>query len=311
MSSTSSVIFANNSSTTKVESWFIPFDILAILCLALPITLAFIFLVIMVLDKKFRTVSMILIANICLTEFVSGSSLLAMNLFTLHNDLQQIQYQDSLCIFRGYLSYASWALHNYSYVLSAFYRCMMSVYSTRLFWQSARAQIWLIILSWIVAFAFPIPLLFTNVIIYNVDNQICQVPFRFSFSIIYITICVFLIPVNLVIFIYIKLVRHVKEVSKRVAPVNTLVRAQNELTMVRRATILVTILFLSGIPYSSFIFLSFANQAPKYHFRIAYVFINFSLAAVMIAVFHFTDSLKTSAKKIICGRPNMVIPTVT
>ena len=125
----------------------------------------------MVLDKKYHTVPMILITNICLTELVCGSNTLAMSIVTLQNDLQQIQYQDSLCIFRGYLSYASCALQSYSYLLSAIYRYMIIVYPARLIWQTARMQILLIILSWIIAFGFPIPFLFTGVIIYDVDDQ--------------------------------------------------------------------------------------------------------------------------------------------
>jgi hypothetical protein len=108
--------------------------------------------------------------------------------------------------------------------------------------------------------------------------------------------------------IYLKLVRYVKEMSKRVTLANTLLRLQRELTLVRRTVILVMILFISGFPYSSFAFLSFANRAPKYHFRIAYVFVNSSMLFVMIALFKFTDSLKASLKKFLKLPPNTVIP---
>jgi hypothetical protein len=296
---------------TIVESWFIPLDILAITTLSLAIILAIIFLLIIILDKTCHTVPMILIVNICLTELVCGSNTLAMSIFTLQNDLKQIEYQDSLCIFRGYLSYVSCALYNYSYVVSAINRYMITVYPTRLFWQTAQAPILLISLSWIIAFVFPIVFLFIGSIIYNVDNQICQVPLRLSFSIIYAPHCVYIIPVSLVIFIYLKLVRCVKEMSKRVTLANTSLRLQRELKMVRRIVTLVMILFISGVPYSSFAFLSFANRAPKYHFRIAYVFANSSMLFVMIALFKFTDSLKASLKKFIKPPPNTVIPTMT
>ena len=80
--------------------------------------------------------------------------------------------------------------------------------------------------------------------------------------------------------------------------------------MVRRTFILIMILFISGVPYSLFILLSFANLAPQYHFRIAYIFVNESLLFVMIALFKFTESFTASMKKIIYGRQNMVIPTM-
>jgi hypothetical protein len=303
--------FFNNSIPTIVEAWFIPFDILAIIILALAIILATTFLFIIVLDKIYYTVPMILNANICLAIIACSSNTLAMSIFTLQNDLHQIQYQDSLCIIRGYLSYATCAINCYSYVLPAFYRYMITMYPTRLFWQSARTQILLIGLSWMIAFVFPILYFFIGAIVYNVDNQICQVPFRLSFSIVYAPVCVYIIPLNMVIFLYYKLVRYVKEIGKRVTPANTLLRLQRELKMFRRAMILIMILLFCGFPYTSFIFLSFFNRAPKYHFRIAFLGFDFSLVAVMIAIFQFTDSLKESIKKLINGRPNTIAPTMT
>ena len=64
------------------------------------------------------------------------------------------------------------------------------------------------------------------------------------------------------------------EMSKRVTTANILSRAQRELKMVRRTVILVTILVTACFPYALFLLLSFFNQAPKYHFRIAFVFID-------------------------------------
>jgi hypothetical protein len=302
--------FFNNSIPTIVEAWFIPFDILAIITLALAIILATAFLFIIILDKIYYTVPMILNANICLAIIACSSNTLAMTIFTLQNDLHQIQYQDSLCIIRGYLSYATCAINCYSYVLPAFYRYMITMYPTRLFWQSARTQIFLIGTSWIIAFVFPILYFFNGAIVYVVDNQICQVPVGLSFSIIYAPVCVYIIPVNLVILIYYKLVRYVKEIGRRVTTANTLLRLQRELKMFRRAMILIMILFISGLPFVSFFFLSFFNRAPKYHFRIAYTVFDFSLLAVMIALFQFTDSLKESVKKFINGQPNAIAPAV-
>ena len=84
---------------------------------------------------------MMLVANSCLAELVFGSDMLGMAIFTFQNDLKQIQYQDSLCIFRGYLGYIATILQNYSYLLQAVYRYIIVVYPTRLFWQSAKFQL--------------------------------------------------------------------------------------------------------------------------------------------------------------------------
>jgi hypothetical protein len=80
--------------------------------------------------------------------------------------------------------------------------------------------------------------------------------------------------------------------------------------MVQRTVILVTILRL-GFPYALFILILFFTDPPKYHFQIPYIFIDVSLALVMITLFQFTELLKVSIKKIINDRTNVVIPTLT
>jgi hypothetical protein len=111
-------------------------------------------------------------------------------------------------------------------------------------------------------------------------------------------------------FIYFKLILYVREINKRVTPINTLFHAQRELKMVRRTVILISILFTLGFPYALFIFISFFTIPPKYHYRIAFLFIDVSSVLVMIALFQFTDPLKTSIMKLIKRRPNVVVATV-
>jgi hypothetical protein len=254
---------------------------------------------------------MMLVANSCLTELIYSSNLLGIAVFTLENDLKQIQYQDSLCIFRGYMIYTACTLQYYSYLLQAIYRYIVVVYPTRLTYQSARFQIFLICLTWICGIIYPIPIVFTNQIKYNVDNQICQMPLLLSFLTIFNASYVCMIPVGALVFIYFHMVRCIKRMSKRVIPANTLSRAQRELKMVYRIIILVSILLVLGLPYAIFVLMGLFNRAPKYDFRIAYTFIDVSLVFVMIALFQFTDPVKTSVMKKINRRPNTIVATVT
>jgi len=233
-----------------------------------------------------------------------------MSLFKLLNDLKQIEYRDLFCSFRGYMGYASCSILNCSYLLQSIYRFVKIVYPTRLFFQSSRFQLFLICLTWIFGFLYPIAFLFTNEIVYNVNNQICQLPLHLSFSIIYMANFAYITPVSLTMFIYLKLVLFVKGMNKRVTSVNALNRANRELKMVRRTVILVSILIAYCFPYAMFIFLSFFLSIPKYHFRISYVFIDTSYLFVMIALFQFTDPLKTSIMKKLNRQPNVILPTI-
>jgi hypothetical protein len=99
--------------------------------------------------------------------------------------------------------------------------------------------------------------------------------------------------------------------SKRVTPANTLIRAERELKMVRRIVILVIGVTTIGFPYALLIFISFFTHPPKYDFRIAYIFVDVSLAFVMIAILKFTEQLKICIMKRINGQTNMILPAIT
>jgi hypothetical protein len=167
-----------------------------------------------------------------------------------------------------------------------------------------------ICLTWIFGIAYSMPFLFTGQIVYNPDNQICQMILQLSISVIYMTLCFYILPLLMTMVMYFNIVRHVKAMSKRVIVANTLFRVQRDLKILRRIVILTMILFTSGFPYALFMFMSFFNHIPKYHFRIAYLFINLSLVLVMIALFQFTESLKAFIMKRINAWSAIVVPTV-
>jgi len=238
-----------------------------------------------------------LVANSFFIGIFFGILIYSMSLFRLLNDLRQVEYQDIFCSFRGYMGYATCSILNCSFLLQSIYRFIRIVYPTRVFFQSAKFQLFLISSTYIFGFLYPIAFLFTGEILYNVNNQICQLPLHLSFSIIYMANFAYITPVSLTIFIYFKLVKYVKKMNQHVTPVNTLSRAKRELKIVRRTVISVSILFIYCFPYAMFIFLSFFMTIPIYHFRISYIFIDTSYLFVIISLFQFTDPLRISIVK--------------
>ena len=109
--------FEKSSIPTNTESWFIALDILRILSTAFAVTLAIAFVVIIILHKPSHTIPLMLIARSCLTEVMLASVMFSMAVFTFRNDLNQIQYQDTYCISRRFLSYVVTILQNFSYLL--------------------------------------------------------------------------------------------------------------------------------------------------------------------------------------------------
>ncbi len=138
----------------------------------------------------------------------------------------------------------------------------------------------------------------------------CQIPFCLSFLTIFNACYVYVVPVGSIVLIYFRMVRYIKRMSKRVTPANALSRAQRELKMIVRIIRLISILLTIGLPYIVFMFMSFFNSAPKYYFRVAYIFGDVSLVFVMIALFVNTDPVKTSLMKKINWRPNAIVATV-
>jgi hypothetical protein len=163
----------------------------------------------------------------------------------------------------------------------------------------------------ILYFVCPIPYVITGEIKYNIDNQICQILLRISFLTIYNVLIVYVIPISLTVFIYFKLVRYVHEISKHVTPINTLFRAQRGLKMVQPIVILFMSFATIDFPYTVFVFISFFTSSPKYHFRIAIMLMNVSLAFVMVDLYKFTEPLKISIKKKLNERINMVAAAIT
>jgi hypothetical protein len=310
MNSTSSLAFLSNSSTINIESWYIPVDILNIICLTLIIILSLLFLLIIVIDKTCHTLSMLFVGNSCVAAVIHVSNMCWMGIFRLQNDLQAKQYQDRLCVFRGYLIFAFCAIVICSFLLQALYRYIIVFYPTRVNWLSVRIQLLLIVLTWIYGLVFPVTFMFTGDIIYNADNAVCDIPLRLSFALIFLALCVYCVPLSLVMFIYLKLILYVKKMNKRVTPANVLFRVQCELKMIRRIVIMVTVLVPICIPYAIFFILSFFISLPVYYFRILSTFAVVSLLYTMLIVFKFTDPLKLSVMKKLNIRSKVIVQVV-
>lgn len=300
-----------NSSSPIGETWFIPLDILRIICDTLALVLAVSYLCIIIVDQACRTIPVLLIGNTCLIALVLGSTLLGNAVFTFQIDLQLIEGQDSLCIFRAYLGFSSIAIFNYSFLLQGLYRYTTVVYAGRLFWQSYRNQIILICISWIFGGVFSIPTVFIEMAVYNRDNQICQVALHRSFTLLYLSGLLYFTPVTILIVIYTKLVLYVRGMNTRIVSANVISRARRELRMLHRIVAQVSTLLVIGFPYAIFILMSLFVLPPTYHFRIAYFFTDVSLASVMITILVLTDPLRAFMLKLVCKQTNAVIPVVT
>ena len=298
-------------SSTTVESWFIPFDILFIANSVLIIVISLFSLTLIVLEKACRNVSTMLIAHTYVTAIILGCLLLGNSIFALENDLAQQVNDHPLCIIRGFIDYGIYTLFNCSFVSQALHRYVIVVHPNRLFWKSYSSQLLLIGLTCVHGVVYLVPFVFIGDIVYNSDNQICQIVLRLSFSIIYGAFFAYTLPLSLVVYIYVRLVRYVKEMGRNAAAYPNLFRAKRELRMVRRLVLLLAVLIGIAFPYILIMFMAFFNQAPRYHFRLAYIFLHASASTVLVLLFQFTEPLKASLVRRMKSISNEVIPSTT
>ena len=287
----------NNSSSIGFEIWFIPIHIFLMICLSLAVLFSSLPLVMIIVNKKYHKVPMMLIANSFLTEFLFASNSLWMTAVTFQNDIEQTYGDDLLCIGGCYLSYVLGTVMNYSFLLQSVYRYLSAVYPTRLFWRSVRIQLLFIAITWLFAIVYPLLFIFNSDIIYNADNQICHIPLEYPLPLFLMISNVYLIPILAIQIIYLKLVLYVKGMSRRVTVGNSLFRAKNELKMVRQIVSMVAVLTVPGLPYTVFTFMSFFMDPPKYHLRIAAIGVNGSLLLFPLALFYFTEPLKSALSR--------------
>ncbi|CAF0964996.1 unnamed protein product [Adineta ricciae] len=309
MNSTIDLVFLSNT-TFSIEFWHIPLDIFNIVCLILVIVLSLLFLSIIIFDKTCHTVPMLFVANSCVIGVLHASNMFWISILRLQNDLQTTQHQDRSCIFQAYLRYAFCAIVICSFLLQAVYRYLIVFYPKHVTWLSLRSQFLLIVLTWLYGLTFPMAFMFNGDIGYIADIDVCDVPLRLSFALIFLSLCVYSIPLSLVMFIYLKLIRYVKMMNQRVTPANVLFRIQRELKMIRQIVITITVLVPICIPYTIFFILSFFTALPVYYFRILFTFAVGSFLFTMLTVFKFTDPLKLSMMKKLNIRSKILIPTV-
>ena len=301
-------VFDDNSTVGLVESWFISTDIFMIICSVLIIILSIIFLFIIIFDKTCHTVPMLLIANTCLAALIIGCTVLSAGGFILQNDLKQKDYQDPLCVTRAYLIYTACGIFNFSFTLQSLYRYMIAVYPSRLFFQSFRCQTLFICLTWILCIIFPYECIPTHEIAYVVETHMCQAKLHPSVCIIYGIFCNCNLPISMIIFIYWKLFRYVKQMGMNAAASNSLARAKRELKAVHRIVVLIITLIVITFPYMISVIMSFIKPSMKPYTRIAYAFFQLSNLSAMIYLFFITTPLKEFVMKIWHLKSNVMTP---
>lgn len=274
------------------EPWFIFVDIVMIVCTGLSAILSVLFLTIVLTHRTCWSLPTLLFGNSCLTELLLSCVLLNMAVFALQQDLNPRARDASSCIYFGFFGYFVDCMQNYSYFHTAIYRYVSVVHPNQALWKSVKFQFALIIVQWIFCSVYALPLLLTGQIVYNVDNQICQVPLQSYALVMYVVAILYVIPIVGIVILYIRLTLYVREMSKQRIRAQTLFQARRQVRLVRRTFILAITLAILGIPYITVIVIAFFTTPPKYHFRIAYVFVDLAVLVIMFILYASTSQIR-------------------
>jgi ABC-type Fe3+ transport system permease subunit len=121
-----------------------------------------------------------------------------------------------------------------------------------------------------------------------------------KYNFVYFALIIFVIPLLMIVYIYIQIVKYMKNnpfSSTNRSTVTGRQRQQSELRLIRRILILVLILFVLGFPYSFFyltIHLHLFTPWRRYMPRISYIFITFGQSASMLINLITTDNVRKS-----------------
>jgi hypothetical protein len=235
----------------------------------------------------------LLACNTCLATFLFASSNLAIAVYMYVWDQQIIVTADLLCPIRAYLHYSTTALMFYSYILQAVQRyCQIkgiNIINTR------TRQLLLVIIQWIFAFTFDLPILLTGHLNKLLSDNMCFLPTYEAGLTIYTAGLMFGTPNIVVTVLYRSLVSHVRTTTSTTTVISQR-KMNRDLTMVRRIVLLVSLLIFCGLPFCIFVVIAWidSSRLPFYHLHVAFITLNASLPIMLASLLWITPDLRQS-----------------
>ncbi|CAF1524085.1 unnamed protein product [Adineta ricciae] len=141
-----------------------------LLCSIFGVICALIFIVIVILHRRFWTM-------IILLAFNSAIAGLIINIVCANQAVYQLESDGNnrLCAFRGFLLHAASGLLYQTVCVQTIHRLFVVVFSTRRYLQSKQMMIFITISQWLISITFAIPALIFGRIVSQPGSRICQI----------------------------------------------------------------------------------------------------------------------------------------
>ena len=227
-------------------------EVFSLVFSTLAFTSALIFLSVVVRCRACQTLSILLVANSCCAGLVATGAGTAQALSMLCNRC----YHSHACVVQAYFSMIGCGAVFHSLCLQAFHRLVSNVCHTgtrhHRYSQSTQFCSLLVLLQWLFFTSSLLPAY--KHIVFIPGSCLCQISFAELASFLIVCLCIYIIPLSIIIVVYLILWRyHSKRMSA--AASHGVARRKNmrrERLMIKRIVCPLAILFVVGLPYVIF-----------------------------------------------------------
>ncbi|CAF4012712.1 unnamed protein product [Adineta steineri] len=219
--------------------------------------------------------------------------LISTNIRSILGDLYNQSFDSSWCIFSGYLVLVLLGMLYMTFVNQAFYRLILITYSQNRRFQSVKLYIILPIIEIIILTCIlPCVLIPLNGVTYLPNDHFCYATFTNIPGILSAAAIVYIGPFCCILFIYI----HITKFIHQQGNILTLIikqRQSRDLLITRRILIIVSLLFILGIPAMTlvFIFIITGEENPLLA-RIAFFPVSASQTGLSVVLLFSIPQLK-------------------
>ncbi|UJR25778.1 hypothetical protein I4U23_007131 [Adineta vaga] len=248
-------------------------------------------------NSQFRSITYLLICNSCFTLLYYTVTVIIQILF-----LSKTNYPSFFCQFRAALYFSSCVSSALSYLIQAISRYFITILYKHRILLTFHINSVLIILSWIISFILP-ALMFISPVAYQYEyeSRMCILTTKVFHTSFPAVIIVFVIPLNIIIILYILILRQSSQHNHTFPDTFTRLRMKRNLKVFRNILISIIILTIGGTPFFLCIIFNEIVDIPWQLHSLSLLFISFSATLNSLALFFINNPIrKLFFKKINC-----------
>ncbi|CAF0874600.1 unnamed protein product [Rotaria sp. Silwood1] len=262
-----------SNNTTSYMPWFFVLNIFTNIIASCQILLGLIFILIILCNRAWQSVSNCLAANIVFSITFYASTTLSISIHISQCDNHPNQCtKDSSHFFLYYINDVASTAVIYSFTIQSIHHLIAAIFAHHIRLQMYQIRLILCIIQWIVAFLFPFYFIYLNSQLkYDSISYVWVVSENLSPSLtVYILLIGFILPFIIILSVYIKLTLFIARLRRSAAltGLSSTFSSRHELKMSKYIILLLSIALLSLLPET---ILQSMKPPPIYRHRIYYL----------------------------------------